>query len=173
MIGAAAIVVVAIVAIPWLVSRARFAHELNQSRATSIPISAAGTVASPGLELALPPLTAAATRTSAPSPAPATATAHSVPTAATVPPPLREPVSGWSVQVASLTDSDAAAKLAAGLIHAGFKAFVSPHLLRGKTWYRVRVGPYPDAASAEAAAPKIAAVSGTKVIVRRLGGAGG
>lgn len=186
LIGAAAIVVVGIVVIPWLVSRARFAHELNQSRPLSVPVSTAGTSASPDLVLALPPLASTPAGTSAPASAPAATRTHPAlasasaatrthpaPTAAAVPPSSAEPVSGWSVQVASVTDPGAAATLAAKLIHAGFKAFVSPHLLNGKTWYRVRVGPYPDAASAKAAEAKIAAVSGTRVILQRLRGAGG
>lgn len=173
LIGAIAIVVVAIVTIPWLVSRARYAHQLSLPRATLIPANAAATAASPGLSLGLPPLSTASDGASAPVAVTAESPAPPAPAATTVTATAGMPTSGWGVQAASLTDPGDAAGLSARLIRAGFKAFVSPHLVGGKTWYRVYVGPYPDAAAARSAAPKIAALSKTQVIVRQFGGKGG
>jgi cell division septation protein DedD len=55
----------------------------------------------------------------------------------------------WAVQVAALADRKDADAMAAGLQKNGYEAYVMTAHAEGKTWYRVRVGQYPDVASAK------------------------
>ncbi|NEX20537.1 hypothetical protein G3480_09475 [Thiorhodococcus mannitoliphagus] len=68
------------------------------------------------------------------------------------PPPPAEGVPSWVVQVASLGSSASATNLADKLKAAGFTAFVEKAEVRGKTFYRVRVGPEVNRDAAERAA---------------------
>ncbi|NEV62366.1 SPOR domain-containing protein [Thiorhodococcus minor] len=68
------------------------------------------------------------------------------------PPPRADAVPSWVVQVASLGSSASASALADKLKGAGFTAFVERAEVRGKTFYRVRVGPEVDRDAAERAA---------------------
>lgn len=151
LIGASVLVVIAVILIPWLVSRAHHPREIVRN----LPVPASATDSTPPYVLPLPTSGAAA-------PA-ATAVAGAT---------RRSPEGGWSVQVASFSDRKAAATLAARLMRAGFKVFLSPHAVGKTVYYRVRVGPYAAAANARAAAPRVAAVSGTRVVVRGPGNDG-
>ncbi|HKU16726.1 MAG TPA: SPOR domain-containing protein [Steroidobacteraceae bacterium] len=85
---------------------------------------------------------------------PPTATVAATPT-----PPQRAlasspaaPTSGrWAVQVGSFSKEATAERLAKQLRDQGHDAFVMPVKSSGATLYRVRIGPLPDRASAEAA----------------------
>ncbi|MFD2112848.1 SPOR domain-containing protein [Thiorhodococcus fuscus] len=55
----------------------------------------------------------------------------------------------WVVQVASLGSIEKANGLASKLKNSGFSAFVEKAEVRGKIYYRVRVGPELDRANAE------------------------
>lgn len=72
-------------------------------------------------------------------------------TTSVAPEPRRAAESGssWVVQVASLGASEAAAELQQKLRGAGYAAFVEKAEVKGKTYYRVRVGPNADRAGAE------------------------
>lgn len=79
-------------------------------------------------------------------------------------PPIPEPVpprgapdgmSSWVVQVASLGTPEAAGALEAKLRTAGFSAFVEQAEVRGKLYYRVRVGPELDRKKAERTAARL------------------
>ncbi|EXJ14685.1 SPOR domain-containing protein [Imhoffiella purpurea] len=95
------------------------------------------------------------TTQSSPKPAPAVRSASSPQTqkpAAPIAPPPRGPSDGmpsWVVQVASLGAVETAQGLAGKLKKSGFSAFVERAEVRGKTYYRVRVGPELDRANAE------------------------
>jgi DedD protein len=74
------------------------------------------------------------------------------------PPPSRAAHDGmpsWVVQVASLRTPEAAGELEAKLRKAGFSAFVEQAEVRGKLYYRVRVGPEVDRANAERTAARL------------------
>lgn len=84
------------------------------------------------------------------------------PTATTPPPPRTTPAplasdraapsSGrWAVQVGSFSKEATAERVAKQLRDQGQRAFVMPVKSGGGTLYRVRIGPMPDRASAEAA----------------------
>lgn len=69
-----------------------------------------------------------------------------------------KPASGkesWVVQVASLGASGAADELVGKLKKSGFPAFVEQAEVRGKTYYRVRIGPVSERSVAEQSASKI------------------
>jgi cell division protein FtsN len=79
-------------------------------------------------------------------------------------PPKNAPVptSGWSVQIASYdngSDADARVKT---LRDRGMKAYRVTALVRGKNWYRVKVGSYPSEKAATAARTDLAAKLGTR-----------
>ena len=177
LIGAAVVVVAAIILIPWLVSRAHHPREVvsrlpvpasatDGSKSYVLPLPASGPPPASGRAVAAMPASRAASQ-APPKPvhetAPAQPARHKDASSASTPAP------GWTVQVASFSKRGAAAPLVKRLGKAGFKAFIDPHQVGGTTYYRVRVGPYRDEAKAKAAAPRIAAVSGTKVLVRQQG----
>ncbi|MGE5154350.1 MAG: SPOR domain-containing protein [Bdellovibrio bacteriovorus] len=61
----------------------------------------------------------------------------------------------WVVQVASLGTPEAAAEMEAKLRKAGFSAFVEQADVRGKRFYRVRVGPELERSGAERTAARL------------------
>ena len=77
----------------------------------------------------------------------------------------RQSLSGYVVQVASFGDEANAERLAREL-NSEFKAFYRAGDVNGKTYYRVRVGPFENEASANAAAERLRS-SGRATLVRR------
>jgi DedD protein len=61
----------------------------------------------------------------------------------------------WAVQVAALDTRVAAEKMASELKRDGFNAFVMPVEVKGKTLFRVRVGPVATRQAADALLPKV------------------
>ena len=76
-------------------------------------------------------------------------------------------MSTWVVQVASLGSSQTAAELEKKLRDDGFSAFVEKAEVRGKTYYRVRVGPNADRASAEQTAGRLRQKQKVEPLVQR------
>lgn len=75
---------------------------------------------------------------------------------AVAPPKARDDgMPSWVIQVASLGTAQSAADLETKLRSAGFSAFVEKAEVRGKQYYRVRVGPEVDRAGAERAATRL------------------
>jgi cell division protein FtsN len=64
--------------------------------------------------------------------------------------PPQAPDKMWSVQVRSAPDQIAASVLAAGLKTKGYDAFIVETDIKGRTWYRVRVGQFDNQDEAEA-----------------------
>jgi DedD protein len=74
------------------------------------------------------------------------------------PPPPRGAKDGmpsWVIQVASLRTPEAAGEMESKLRKAGYSAFVEQAEVRGKLYYRVRVGPEVDRANAERTAARL------------------
>lgn len=203
LIGAAVLVVIAVILIPWLVSRAHHPREVvthaswpasasaparpyvlplqSTAPATSRMAAAggpparttgAGKVAGAGR---LPPAAGSGGSghpvtghdvAAGAGGAPPSATAHRPSPAAGQ---AQAPAGGWSIQAASFSDAKAARMLAGRLREAGFEVSIAQHEVRGTTYYRVRVGPYPDEARARSAAPGVARISNTKVLIRGPG----
>jgi len=104
------------------------------------------------------PVAAGAASTASPAPA-ATPAATPAPAAAppaqaprAVSPAPAEARGAWAVQVGAFGSTGAADKVINELRSAGFRAYVSPVQRGGKTLYRVRVGPEPERARADALA---------------------
>ncbi|HEY6942826.1 SPOR domain-containing protein [Dokdonella sp.] len=78
-------------------------------------------------------------------------------TAATPATTAPAPASGrYVLQTGSYPDPKAADEAKAKLALAGFVAQVQPVTINGKTWHRVRLGPYPSASELEAAKRSLA-----------------
>lgn len=73
----------------------------------------------------------------------------------------------WVVQVASLGTSEGAADLESRLRDAGFSAFVEKAQVRGKLYYRVRVGPEADRANAERTAAMLRQTQKLDTLIQR------
>ena len=92
--------------------------------------------------------------------APAAAEPTAVP-ARTAPEPPRPPAAapssqeGWAVQVAALSKSEAANRMAQDLKKKGYPVFVAEHRSEGRVLYRVRVGPEAQREKAEALARRL------------------
>jgi DedD protein len=61
---------------------------------------------------------------------------------------LAPPTQGWAVQVASFPRAEEAEERLLSLRAAGHSAYLVHALVKGQTWYRVRIGPYPSTAEA-------------------------
>lgn len=66
------------------------------------------------------------------------------------------PGSAWAVQVAALSNREAAESLAADLRGRGYSAFVLEYRAEGRVFFRVRIGPEPRRERAEALAGRLA-----------------
>jgi len=196
LIGAIVLVVIAIIVIPWLVSRAHHPEDVVTHK--SWPASAS-TPQQPYV-LPLQATRSVAARKGAGGPATrASAQAQAMPAQSssapvthaktqvaripeTQPPVTHKPSStkttdvkesvtsqGWSIQAASFSDVKSARELAKRLKQAGFKVGLASHLVKGTRYYQVRVGPYPSKELARDAAPGVARISNTKVLVRAPG----
>lgn len=62
--------------------------------------------------------------------------------------------SGWVIQVASFGDEDNAQRLATQL-NADYRAFYRAGQVSGKTWYRVRIGPFDSESQARTVAARL------------------
>ena len=100
-----------------------------------------------------------------PAPAPPKPAAEATPAPKSVPPPAAKPAAAspaekvnallgsgpWYVQVASTTSRQGASDFVTRLKKKGIKASFTPVTLKGKQWYRVRIGSFPDKNSASQA----------------------
>jgi DedD protein len=76
---------------------------------------------------------------------------------ATPPKPAPAPAGDWTVQLGSFGEEPNARRLAQRAATFGYKAEVSSYRSEGRTLYRVRVGPQPTRAAADAAASALRA----------------
>ena len=113
-----------------------------------------------------PPVAARGAQTSAVGPAVTEAVVVAPPDTVTPTPAAPATAAGWAVQVAALSDRDAAARLAADIKGRGYAAFVLEHRADGKLFYRVRVGPEAQRERADALAARLKR-EGFKVAVVR------
>ena len=200
LIGAVVLVVIAVIVIPWLVSRAHHPEDVVTHRPWPasastppkpyiLPLQAKRSVA-PGqtadgseavanahgqsatAQSLTPPVTHAATgvaQAAAPNPSGRqTATTGSSPVKKSAVKGTAK-IHGWSIQAASFSDVKSARELAGKLEQAGFKVALVPNTVKGTRYYQVRVGPYDSEKLARDAAPGVARISNTKVLVRAPG----
>lgn len=76
--------------------------------------------------------------------------------------PVDTPTEGWAVQLWSFPDPEQAQAKLDALSEAGQDAYRIEALVRGETWYRVRVGPYSTKEKALAAMPALAEAHGVE-----------
>jgi len=74
----------------------------------------------------------------------------------------------WILQVASSTSEENAKNLSKRLRGKGYKTEVKPFQVKGKTWYRVYVGPYASDAATKKAAAKLSRQEGLSPIARKI-----
>ncbi len=77
-----------------------------------------------------------------------------------------DPLSAWAVQVGSFTSQDNAERLAEALKQQGYRAFVTRTRDKGRTFFRVRVGPEQDKDRAEALARRLQKDGQTTAVLR-------
>ena len=104
-----------------------------------------------------------------------TVTPTAVPIEISVAPPVLTPKSvkeerhgAWLLQAASNPREQDAQNLSKRLRRKGFKTEVKPVLIKGKTWFRVYVGPYTTAAAAKEAAAILSRQEGLAPIARKI-----
>jgi cell division septation protein DedD len=172
LIGAVVLVILAVIIIPWVLKGgsapdATVTKPLALPQATSAAApqayrmdlnnpATAGTGAVPG-NAASPPMAAgtAAPATAAPNPGPAAGAPGTQPRSKPAAPPrsapaLRTATAGkWIVQAGSYTNEANARSVERKLAARGLHAYISRYHQGGRTYYRVRVGPYSDRAAAE------------------------
>jgi cell division septation protein DedD len=76
--------------------------------------------------------------------------------------------SPWILQASSSPREENAQSLSKRLRSKGYKTEVKPVLIKGKTWFRVYVGPYTTAAAAKEAAAKLSRQEGLTPIARKI-----
>jgi DedD protein len=76
-------------------------------------------------------------------------------------------VSAWVIQVSSLGSPEAARSLQDELRAKGYAAFVEQAEVRGRRYYRVRVGPEVERARADRIAQQLAGETGAQPLVQR------
>ncbi|MER3524710.1 MAG: hypothetical protein C4326_11800 [Ignavibacteria bacterium] len=74
----------------------------------------------------------------------------------------------YTVQVSSWTSPEEADRAVARLKNAGFEAYVVEAFVKGRTWYRVRVGRFATTAEAQEAASKLRALNENGVWVAKV-----
>jgi cell division protein FtsN len=93
-----------------------------------------------------------------------------LPPSANVPPPNtvspQPSVAGYSVQVGSFRAREDAERLRTRLVQKGYPVSIQPSLVAGQgIWYRVRVGNFPDRATADRTAQRLATQERVSVMV--------
>jgi cell division protein FtsN len=79
---------------------------------------------------------------------------------------------GYSVQVGSFRAREEAEQLRQRLTQKGYPIWVQPSIVTGQgIWYRVRVGHFPDRASADRAAQRLASQERVSIMVTEEPGA--
>ena len=76
--------------------------------------------------------------------------------------------SAWILQASSSPREEDAKNLSKRLRSKGYKTEVKPVQVKGKTWFRVYVGPYPTAAATKEAAAKLSRQEGLTPIARKI-----
>ena len=169
LIGAAVLVILGIIIIPFFLKGA------PPDSTASQPVNLAPSATTAVQQYSLP-LTAGTAAT----PAGATVAQHGQVASSAAPPaqtkpatpvhpiarPTAAPATGdWLVQAGSYGSEANADKVAGTLQAHGFHASISRYSKSGKSYFRVRVGPYADRNAAEKAATAVAKASGAKTEV--------
>ncbi|MGH8307174.1 MAG: SPOR domain-containing protein [Gammaproteobacteria bacterium] len=175
LIGAVVLVILAVIIIPWVL-KGGSAPNSTVTKPLTLP-EATTTVApqaayrmdlnSPAAATGSMP-DAAATQAGAAGTAPAMAVNPAVKPAAQPPPsPVTRAASTgqWVVQAGSYGNESNARSVERKLAKHGYHAYISRYQKSGRTYYRVRVGPYQDKAAAERIVTKVSRAYGGRAQV--------
>jgi cell division septation protein DedD len=113
-----------------------------------------------------PPATISQAETAVPA-APSQKSKETPPTSAQKSGP-QESQSAWILQASSSPREESAQSLSKRLRSKGYKTEVKPVQIKGKTWFRVYVGPYTTAAATKEAAAKLSRQEGLAPIARKI-----
>lgn len=187
LIGAVVLVILAVIIIPWVLKggsapTATVTRQIALPAATSTlpqtyrmdlnhPAAPAQPLASPATASVLPPaITQAAAAGAAPAanpPANPAGVQATAPVRKSVQRPAASAVAfgKWVVQAGSYGNESNARSVQHKLAARGYHVYISHFRTAGRTYYRVRVGPYADRAAAERILPEIARVYGGRAEV--------
>lgn len=181
LIGAAVLVILAIIIIPWVL-KGGSAPNTTVTRQLALPQATSAPAAESAYHMPLNGPAEAGTR-------PATPAAQPAPPASAMPqaamPVARQPVATkpstpavtpapaahaaahgrWVVQAGSYANERNALTVERKLAKRGYHAYVSRYRKSGRTYYRVRVGPYADRAAAERVVSGVARAFGGRAEV--------
>ena len=173
LLGAAVLIVIAVLVIPSLLDGPRSPETVSEELVLPAP--------TPGQDETTPeplrthtvevetrkmlpedetPPVAVVEKPSPPGPAPAASQeieSSEPPVVETAPVAIPAPADSWAVQVGSFTSENNARRLVEHLKGAKYPAFVVRNVVNGRVMFRVRVGPEPDRARAEALAERLQA----------------
>lgn len=175
LIGAAVLVILAIIIIPWVL-KGGSGPGTTVTRQLALPQATTAPAAESTYRMALNGPTDAGTRFVAagaqPAPAAATrpaampvASEPSAPAVARAPAERTATRGKWAVQAGSYASERNALALEHKLVKRGYHAYVSRYRKSGRTYYRVRIGPYSDRAAAQRAVPEVARAIGGRAEV--------
>ncbi len=171
LIGAVVLVVLAVIIIPWVL-KGGSAPDSTVTKSLTLP-PAAATNGQPAYHMDLSnPATASS------GSLPAIASTHAAPTSTPQPAvrPAAQPATeqakpvapasgGWAVQAGSYSNEANARNVQHKLTMHGYHAYISRFQTGSRTYYRVRVGPYTDKASAERMVSGVGKAYGGKAAV--------
>jgi DedD protein len=171
LIGAVVLVILAVIIIPWVL-RGGSTPDTTVTKPLALPPAA--TTAAPSayrMDLSNPAAPAQATTPtrqavpakSAPMPAVSVVKPAVLPT----PKPAAHAAAGtggWVVQAGSYSNETNARVLERKLTQRGFHAYISRFHKGGRTFYRVRVGPYVDRSAAERVVSEVAQAFGGRAV---------
>ena len=172
LIGAVVLVILAAIIIPWVLKGGSVPSTTTVTQPLALPQQATAAPAAQTYHMALSgPLSEASTlpasAASQSPPAPVAAPAQQPAArpagnaaAAAVPRPHGTVPGKWAVQAGSYASQRNALAVEHKLVKRGFHAYVSRYHKNGRTYYRVRVGPYADRAAAERMVDKVARAYG-------------
>lgn len=155
------------------------AEPMGATQGLAVPGEAAAPAAQPSSKPTSPsnspPPSAPAATAPAPASKPVTAATAPTPVPRTVAPPVEAPRAqppasapargNFVVQLGSFGSRENADRLVHDMTARGFTAFIAPITTNGRELYRVRVGPAPDRASAEALAVQLKKIGQSGSIV--------
>jgi DedD protein len=176
LIGAIVLVILAVIIIPWVL-KGGSAPDSTVTKSLTLP-PATATLGQPAYHMDLnnpalatsvsPPTTATShvvIANSAPPPIVKAAPAAQIPAHAAVKATKATATGGWVIQAGSYSNEVNARSVQSKLVKQGFHAYISRFHKGSHTYYRVRVGPYADRASAERAVSGVAHAFGGKAVV--------
>lgn len=180
LIGAAVLVILAIIIIPWVLKggsapNTTVTRQLALPQATTVPVAAtayqmplngpADASARPGAAATQAAPASATRQVAVPVVRQPVATKPSAPSVTPAPTAHAAAHGKWAVQAGSYASERNALAVEHKLAKRGYHAYISRYRKSGRTYYRVRVGPYADRTAAERVVSGVARAFGGRAEV--------